>query len=82
MRLRMDWQRVIAGVSLLAVLLGGCAQQSSGTNCVGQIKGNINSKGEWIYHMPGQRYYSRTDPEKWFCAEEEAKKAGFRRSKV
>lgn len=82
MRLRMDWQRVIAGVSLLAVLLAGCAQQSSGTNCVGKIKGNINSKGEWIYHMPGQRYYSRTDPEKWFCTEEEAKKAGFRRSKV
>lgn len=49
------------------------------------IKGNISSSGEKIYHMPGQQYYDRTkiDPskgEKYFCSREEAEKAGFRPS--
>lgn len=51
------------------------------------IKGNINSKGEKIYHLPGQRYYEKTQIEEakgesWFCSEEEAEKAGWRKSKV
>lgn len=51
------------------------------------IKGNINSSGEKIYHTPGQRYYERTKieeakGERWFCAEDEALKAGWRKSKV
>lgn len=46
-----------------------------------KIKGNINSKGEKIYHVPGGAYYDRTIPEAWFCTEEEAKAAGFRPSK-
>lgn len=51
------------------------------------IKGNISSSGEKIYHMPGQRYYDKTQidtsrGEQWFCAEEEAVSAGFRKSKV
>ncbi len=45
-------------------------------DCV--IKGNINSKGEKIYHTPGSRSYNQTKPEMWFCTEEEAKAAGFR----
>jgi len=54
---------------------------SSGCN----IKGNISS--EKIYHMPGQRYYDQTvidenKGERWFCSEEEAVKAGWRKSKV
>lgn len=76
----MNWQRLIAAVVFLAVLLAGCSGRSSNDNCV--IKGNINAKGERIYHMPGQRVYELTKPEKWFCTEDEAKKAGFRRSKV
>ena len=49
------------------------------------IKGNINGKGERIYHMPFQHYYSRVrvDPhrgERWFCTEDEAISAGWRRS--
>jgi len=53
-------------------------------DCV--IKGNINSKGEHIYHVPGGEYYDRTriDPskgERWFCSEAEARSAGWRRSK-
>jgi len=42
------------------------------------IKGNINSKGEKIYHVPGSPNYDRTVPEVWFATEEEAQAAGFR----
>jgi hypothetical protein len=46
------------------------------------IKGNVNRKGERIYHMPGQRDYAlinMTSPEKrWFCSPEEAEAAGWR----
>ncbi|HHW36759.1 MAG TPA: nuclease [Bacillales bacterium] len=45
-------------------------------DCV--IKGNINSKGEKIYHTPDSRSYKQTKPEMWFCTEEEAIAAGFR----
>lgn len=48
------------------------------TGC--QIKGNINSKGEKIYHVPGDNSYSRTKPEAMFCSEDEAVRAGFRRA--
>ncbi len=46
----------------------------------GLIKGNINSKGEKIYHLPGGAYYEKTIPEKWFKTEKEAQDAGFRPS--
>jgi hypothetical protein len=52
------------------------------------IKGNISTRtGERIYHMPGDKYYSRTrislsKGERWFCTEEEAREAGWRRSKI
>jgi micrococcal nuclease len=42
------------------------------------IKGNINAKGEKIYHLPGTRDYERTKAEVWFATEEEARAAGFR----
>jgi endonuclease YncB( thermonuclease family) len=51
-------------------------------NC--PIKGNINSKGERIYHTPwGSRSYDRTKintakGERWFCDEAEAVAAGWR----
>ncbi|MBD5798658.1 hypothetical protein BHU24_23970, partial [Bacillus pseudomycoides] len=45
------------------------------------IKGNKNSKGEKIYHMPGQQFYDKTNAEKMFCSEAEAKAAGYRASK-
>lgn len=53
-------------------------QQSQGA-CV--IKGNIGRNGK-IYHMPGQKYYNKTNPEAIFCSEAEAQSAGFRRSRV
>lgn len=45
------------------------------------IKGNINSKGEKIYHVPDGRYYEQTKAEEMFCSESEAQAAGFRKSK-
>lgn len=47
----------------------------------GLIKGNINSQGEKIYHVPGGAYYDKTNPEAWFKTEKEAQAAGYRRSK-
>jgi micrococcal nuclease len=46
-----------------------------------KIKGNINSKGEKIYHVPGGQYYDVTVAEEMFCSEEEAQAAGYRKSK-
>ena len=52
------------------------------------IKGNISqTSGEKIYHVPGGEYYEKTiideaAGERWFCTEQEAVAAGWRRSKV
>lgn len=50
------------------------------------IKGNISSSGEKIYHLPGCRSYNQTiikqsDGERMFCSEEEAIQAGWRKAK-
>jgi endonuclease YncB( thermonuclease family) len=50
------------------------------------IKGNISSKGERIYHVPGGRCYGATridedQGERWFSSEQEAVAAGWRRSR-
>ena len=50
-------------------------------NGKGLIKGNINSQGDRIYHMPGGQLYEQTIPEVWFKTEREALEAGFRKSK-
>lgn len=42
------------------------------------IKGNINRNGDKIYHMPGSHSYDQTNPEEWFCSEQEARDNGFR----
>ena len=44
------------------------------------IKGNINSKGVKIYHMPGGMYYKIVKPEQCFATEAEAQAAGFAKS--
>jgi len=61
------------------------ASQADGAGCV--IKGNISARGERIFHLPGQQYYSRTaineaKGERWFCSKAEAIAAGWRASKV
>jgi micrococcal nuclease len=53
--------------------------KESNVSCKGKIKGNANSK---IYHVPGGAYYEKTqDNIVWFCTEEEAQAAGYRKSK-
>ena len=47
------------------------------------IKGNINRKGERIYHTPWSPWYDRTridesKGQRWFCNEGEAEAAGWR----
>jgi endonuclease YncB( thermonuclease family) len=49
------------------------------------IKGNVNRRGERIYHLPGQLNYSHTSMnkglgERWFCTEAEAEAAGWRKA--
>lgn len=45
-----------------------------------RIKGNINAKGDKLYHVPGGKSYDRTKPEQWFCSEADAEAAGFRKA--
>lgn len=50
------------------------------------IKGNINREGEKIYHVPSGRSYEDTiinegNGERWFCTEQEAVEAGWRKAK-
>lgn len=53
-----------------------------------KIKGNISvSSGEKIYHVPGGEFYDQTvidesKGERWFCTEQEAIDAGWRRSRA
>jgi endonuclease YncB( thermonuclease family) len=47
------------------------------------IKGNVNSSGDRIYHLPGGSLYARTrintdEGDRWFCTAREAEGAGFR----
>ncbi|PLS15998.1 nuclease [Bacillus sp. M6-12] len=44
------------------------------------IKGNISSSGEKIYHVPGGQHYEITKAEEMFCTKEEAEAAGYRAS--
>ena len=71
---------VSALVAMSALVASVAAQECN-------IKGNVNTRGERIYHMPGQKYYDETrisasHGERWFCTEEEARAAGWRASKV
>jgi hypothetical protein len=73
----------LVGVGLVAVYFA-YTQFNFGSDC--NIKGNVSRSGERIYHVRGGEYYWQTviDPfngEKWFCSEEEARVAGWRRSR-
>ena len=62
----------------------GPGRDSPSKDC--QIKGNVSSKGEKIYHMPGGRYFAgvKIEPEKgeaFYCSESDAQAAGFRKSR-
>jgi micrococcal nuclease len=57
----------------------GTAAAAEATACDNPlIKGNISSRGDKIYHLPGGQYYEQTKAERMFCSVEEAVAAGFR----
>jgi micrococcal nuclease len=78
------WGPACASPTAVSAIPGTC--DFSGTNQP-VIKGNISqSTGEKIYHVPGGDFYDKTvvdeaAGERWFCTEQEAVAAGWRRSK-
>lgn len=73
-------------------LWSACSSQKQSTSAIYNkegcaVKGNIASSGEKIYHMPGQKYYDKTvidqlRGERYFCTEQEAISASWRKSKL
>lgn len=59
------------------------AVPSTGSACPANapIKGNINNKGEKIYHRPGQQAYEKTKPEACYATPAAAEADGFRAAK-
>lgn len=79
------WTLIAAAIAILASLIA----VKAGPPLVGcNIKGNISyNTGERIYHVPGQQYHNETrislwKGERWFCSEQEARKAGWRKSRL
>lgn len=72
----------VIGVGIAAPLLLSLGLPLAGCT----VKGNISTtSGERIYHLPGQKYYTQTRidwlrGERWFCSEEAARAAGWRKS--
>ncbi len=72
------------GYTLLPNSLTSSFTNSFNPSCT--IKGNVSiNTGERIYHVPGQHYYEATKispeyGERWFCSEEEASAAGWRKA--
>ncbi|RYE49814.1 MAG: hypothetical protein EOP24_00815 [Hyphomicrobiales bacterium] len=77
---------VLAAISAILAVTSAISVSAEGTSGC-NIKGNVSTRGERIYHVPGQKYYEETrisasHGERWFCSEEEARAAGWRRSRV
>ncbi|MET4687639.1 sunset domain-containing protein [Sinorhizobium fredii] len=80
-----DWipgVALAAGITILATAML-TSPMASGIGC--DIKGNVSTTGERIFHVPGQEYYRETvvNPlrgERWFCSEEAAREAGWRKA--
>ena len=79
----------VAGLLLLVFLFGFPLAVEFGPPLVGcSVKGNISiDTGERIYHVPGQKYYAATsidlwNGERWFCSEEAARAAGWRKARL
>jgi len=79
--------RLKIAAAMTIAIFAAYAPHASAQNGECNIKGNVSTRGERIYHVPGQRYYDETrisasHGERWFCSEEEARAAGWRRSRV
>lgn len=79
------WNACPAAESITPESTSAPAVSSASGDSSCQIKGNINTSGEKIYHLPGCGSYSKTTidesrGEKWFCTEVEAQAAGWRKA--
>jgi hypothetical protein len=79
---------MLVGGAALLVAFGVKAGLDFGAPLVGcDVKGNISLEtGERIYHVPGQEHYSETRinwfaGERWFCSEDAALDAGWRKAR-
>ena len=90
-RARVRWRNLgpwlpLIGLAIAAVVILAAEFGPAAVGC--DIKGNISlNTGERIYHVPGQAYYDATrinllKGERWFCSEEAARKAGWRKARV
>lgn len=75
---------VVAAPAPAAPAAPGTSAAAPAGRCV--IKGNISAKGEKIYHVPGGGSYDVTvitasKGERWFCTEQEARNAGWRKAR-
>ena len=81
-----DRQTIILGALSVPItaqsLLLAPASSAGAPSAECLIKGNVNRKGERIYHLPGSVHYAQVNmkgnEKRWFCTEEEAKTAGWR----
>lgn len=68
-----------------AVVKSGTSRPASKDNCPSAypVKGNQTTRHttDWIYHVPGGRYYAVTDPEQCFVTPRAAELAGYRASR-
>ena len=76
------WSAACSAPVVAAPAVPGATTKPS--SCV--IKGNISSSGEKIYHVPGGGSYDATvitasKGERWFCTEDEARAAGWRKAR-
>jgi len=78
------WIIVILAIIIIVWLFMKITSNNSDVkNC--NIKGNINSSGEKIYHIKECGSYDKTqidelNGEHWFCDENEARTAGWRKA--
>lgn len=67
-----------------AVAKTGTSRPATRDNCPSAypVKGNQTTRhtADWIYHVPGGRYYAATDPEQCFVTPRAAERAGYRAS--
>lgn len=80
-----NYKKIFIPLGILLILVIAVYYIYQGFNPKCDIKGNINSNGEKIYHMPNCSLYKETvineaRGEKWFCNEKEAVAVGWRKA--
>ena len=79
-----ECQRQSLAITPTAATSPASTQTVPDPNC--PIKGNVNGKGDRIYHLPGDESYDGTvitpaKGERWFCSAAEAEAAGWHAAK-